>query len=365
MPGKTQAYLRVALFSVWGAACVSGDGDGPTSDAATARALFSPDTVARFDLGLSEDAQATLDVDPDEYVAGSVRFGDAQFEDVGIRLKGHRSFQPLSRKAAFKLRFDKFVPEQRLLGRARITLNNMVEDPTFLRETLGYALYRTLDVPAPMTGYAEVYVNDVYYGLYLVVETVDEDFLADRFEDATGGLYEGEFGCDLYPDDVEGFDRDAGHDKERTALRNIAETVDSEGAQIFGDPEGPLETSEFLAYLAISQLIGDFDGYRHGHNYRIYHEPSRGKWLFFPWGIDRVFDRALDIYDSDGRLARLCFADHACQLAYLRAVEQAVDAFRAFGFEARMDVLAGLVDAPMRRDVRKPHGLQRCLRGSH
>ena len=44
------------------------------------------------------------------------------------------------------------------------------------------------------------------YGLYLNIESLDDAFV-DHRSPVGGSLYEGEYGCDLYPDDVAGFDR--------------------------------------------------------------------------------------------------------------------------------------------------------------
>ncbi len=70
----------------------------------------------------------------------------------------------------------------------------------------------------------------------------------------------------------------------------------------------PLDTSAFVRYLAVSMFVGDFDGYRHSHNYRIYFDPGVGKWFFIPWGLDRTFTKELQLYDSQGWLAKQCFA---------------------------------------------------------
>ena len=63
---------------------------------------------------------------------------------MSVRLKGKASFMPLSGKAAFKLKFGK---TERFLGLKKMTLNNMVEDPSMLRETLSYAAFRAAGFP--------------------------------------------------------------------------------------------------------------------------------------------------------------------------------------------------------------------------
>jgi hypothetical protein len=288
-------------------------------------------------------------------VRGTLRYGDQVFEEVGVRLKGNRSMRPLEDKPAFKIKLDKYRKDQRFLGLSRLTLNNMVEDPSQLREILGYRLYRDLGVPAPAAFYAELELDGAPYGLYAVIETVDEDFLSRRFEDGTGSLYEGEYGCDLYPADVEGFDRDSGEkDPLRGDLRALAEAA-SAGPERLLDPErGLLDMERFLAYLAVSAFIGDFDGYRHAHNYRIYHHPDRDKWSFIPWGIDRAFKKRLSIYESWGLAARRCFDDARCRADYVRVQRAVLESFARLDLVEGAEALAAFIEPAVKRDPKRP-----------
>jgi len=96
--------------------------------------------------------------------------------DVGIRLKGgaNGSFRTLSGKAAFKLKFNKFVKGQKFEGLEKMTLSNMLEDSSMIHETLTYAAFRAAGVPASRTGYADVRVNGDDFGIYLNIETLDD-----------------------------------------------------------------------------------------------------------------------------------------------------------------------------------------------
>ena len=60
---------------------------------------------------------------------------------------------------AFKIKFDKYVEGQSFLGLEKMTLNNMVQDPSMIHEVLAYAIFRAFDVPCPRTGYATLRVN--------------------------------------------------------------------------------------------------------------------------------------------------------------------------------------------------------------
>ncbi len=314
------------------------------------------DELPKFSIEVDEAGQDSLRKSPREWVRGTFVHGSERIADVGVRLKGHRSMRKLSEKPALKIRFDKYKKGTRFRGVRHLTLNNMVEDPTLLREVLGYRLYRELGVYAPAAFYARLEFAGQDYGLYAVIETVDKAFLNARFSDASGGLYEGDYGCDLYEDDVAGFDRDSGKKKtkkkngekgkkvdDRSDLMAFAKLAGGDADLLFSD-RGPIDMKSFLAYLAVSAFIGDFDGYRHAHNYRVYHEPTLGKWFFLPWGIDRSFKQQLSIFESYGRLARRCFEHAKCRADYVRVQRDVVAAFEKLKLAEGAEALAAFIE---------------------
>ncbi len=308
-----------------------------------------------FEIELQPGAREALAAAPREWVKARFRYRGDTWDQVAVRLKGHRSMRTLDEKPSFKLQFDKYV-KQRFLGLRSITLNGMVEDPTLVREALGYRLYREVGVPAPDTGYAEVTLDGKPLGLYLLVETVDQEFLDRRFGDHRGDVYEGEYGCDLHPEDVAGLETEVNGDDRR----ELAALVDAAGGPAQGlmsrfDPSA-------LDYLAVSALIGDFDGYRHSHNYRIYRDPEVKRWFFIPWGIDRAFYKRLDPFDSNGVVAERCFSDHDCRIAYLKELRRVLAAADKLNLEVGADVLGSFVAGATASDRRRPYSPERTAR---
>ena len=287
---------------------------------------------------------AALAVEPRDYVRAAVRFGGRTVDKVRIRFKGHRAMEGWDGKPAFKLRFNK-TKGGHFLGLKNIVLNNMVEDPTMMREVLGYRLYAAAGVVAPRTGYAQVSVNGKPFGLYLLLEGIDEKLLG------SGPQYEGEYGCDLYPDDVPGFRRVTGKDPGRKQLTALAKAA----AGPMGGLLAVVDRKRFLAYLAVSAFVGDYDGYRQSHNYRIYRDPGSKQWSFIPWGIDRIFIRRLGVYDSGGWLAKRCFGDRACRVEFVRAMNSVIDTFEGLDLSATATKIAGSIKGPMNADLRRPY----------
>jgi hypothetical protein len=154
----------------------------PAARAGDAAALYDPAAVARIDLTLTPEAIAALTADPSTYVPATfeMQIGDDTFaaRPAELKLKGHGTFRPIGKKAAFKLKFAK---KDRFLGLKKLTLNNMVQDASMIHETLGYEVLRAAGVPAPRTGFAYVTVNGKGYGLYLDLEPYDDVSLAHLF----------------------------------------------------------------------------------------------------------------------------------------------------------------------------------------
>ena len=150
-------------------------------------ALFGPQILA-LSLHLDGDAMASLHAKPDTAVPATLVFKTAvkgeHVYQVTTHIKGQLgSARPFEDKPAFKISFAK---GEQFFGREHLTLNNMVQDPTMLHEALGYQVYAAAGVPVPDTGYVMLTVNDRPYGLYLNVETIDQDFLRRRLEMGLG-----------------------------------------------------------------------------------------------------------------------------------------------------------------------------------
>jgi len=270
-----------------------------------------------------------------DYVTGTLDYAGTSYP-VSVKLKGHRSFRELDDKPALKFRFDKEDKEGRFLGLRRLTLNNMVDDPTRMRETIGYSIYRAAGVKAPRTTYATLWINKRAMGMYLAVEPIDDIFVADRFGEPIGGLYEAEYGCDLYPGDVAKFDRDDGPKSSRKGLAAVAEAAAKNDPLLWTANSPHLDRDAVISFLAVNTLLADFDGYWHSHNYFLYEKGVDGPWLLLPWGIDRILDDDLGIHDSRGRLAQLCFANHDCDLAYIRRLQELTHVMEGLNLNSMM-----------------------------
>ena len=338
---RTSALLVLLAFAVPEAA--RGD---------EAAALYDPAHVAQIDLSVSEEAERSLLADPSTYVDATFRLsvGDLVLgpKPAEVRLKGHASFRPFDRKAALKVKFAK---ANRPLGLKSLTLNNMVQDPSMIRETLGYEVMHAAGVAAPRTGLAYVRVNKQGYGLYLNLETYD-DVMLERLFATMQHLYEADDpGVDVAPGGASTYELEEGDEDDRSDLEALIAAANATGGDWSDGMAGTADLTAMTRMWAAEQYVGHWDGYSvrsgpHSPSNYYLHSDAAGVFTMLPSGLDQTFDLQHPFPGSgDGVLVARCLADASCLQAFranLGAVSAAAD---AMGIGTRLDVISATVAA--------------------
>jgi len=117
--------------------------------------------------------------------------------NIAIRSRGTGSRN--GTKPGLRVDFNMFDEHQQFLGLKSVVLRNNVQDPTNLHERIGMQLFTKLGLPAPREAHTRLYVNDEYVGLYSIVESIDKVFLATRYGQNNGYLYEYDYDADDQP----------------------------------------------------------------------------------------------------------------------------------------------------------------------
>ncbi len=334
------------LFSILAAVC------SQSALADEAASIYDPSKVFFIDLTLSHAEELKLEAEPGEYVKGTFSLtrstdGTPAGEEstpfiapqaVEVRLKGNvgGSFRPLSGKAGFKLKFKK---TEAVLGLRKMTLNNMVQDPSMVHETLAYAAFRAAGVPASRTGYAYVRLNGNDIGVYLDLENLDEVGLSrifGSFDKNTQHLYEGEGGHDVKPGEATAFEVDEGPEDNIADLEALIAAVNDEAGGPFSERvAATANLAEMTKMWAVEKYIDHWDGYS-GHaeaglrpnNYYLFSESS-GRFQMLPWGADQTWiptigvgtpGREVTFDGKGGVLFNKCLEDEECFRAYWNAL---------------------------------------------
>ncbi len=328
-----------------------------------------------FDLciGLTSESIAALDAAPTEYAQGTLGFGGESWT-VGVRLKGspEGSFRTLEEKASFKIKMHEYDPEERFYGRKRLTLNSMIQDGSMVSEHGAYYLFEGAGLPAPMHGYSRVFVNGELFGLYGVVETMDEEFLERAFPgEADGNLYEGGYGADLYSHRQDNFavQETIGDVEDRSDLIALIEAVEqaAEDGTTFTMLDTWFERDALLTLWAAELVLSNQDGYTTaGNNYMLYHPAVDALWVMTPWGPDQCFWRwedsvAVEIHaELGGRIAADCRNDAECSAALDAKVADVLGVWESIDLSDYVDRTTYGIEAACREDPRSSWGDYGC-----
>ena len=129
----------------------------------------------------------------EEYSLCSVVIDGEAVKNVGIRGKGNTSLSSVSsmgsQRYSFKIEFDQYDSTKSYHGLDKLSLNNVIQDNTYMKDYLTYQMMNAFGVSAPLCSYAYITVNGEDWGLYLAVEGVEDGFLQRNYGYNYGELY--------------------------------------------------------------------------------------------------------------------------------------------------------------------------------
>ena len=252
--------------------------------------FFASTDAHKFVIKLAPEELAKLRKNNRAYVKCDVTVNDHFFaKDAGIHLKGGAgSFRGVDDKPALTLSFGKFIDTQKLMGVRKLHLNNSVQDPSFITENVCGWMFDKAGVPAPLATYARVEFNGRDLGFYVAIEGFAKDFLHRYFEDVSGNLYDGGFCQDIDAKKQKLLGEDPNEQRDLKALVDAAREPDPQKRWL--RLSELLDTPRFASFLAMEVMTSHWDGYVHNrNNYRMYHDPKSGKFVFLPHGMDQMF----------------------------------------------------------------------------
>ena len=189
--------LLAAVFSAW---LLSGYGN-LFGNVGGSQEPFITDRVVPVHIKMAEKDWQWLAANPmaEQYVRADFWSDGRRYPKVAVRPKGNSSLMSVagsgSHRVSLKIDFNFFNSAQNFCGLNKLCLNNGFSDPAFIREVLGYELFKRMNIPAPQAAFVDLYVNNLHLGLYTEVEPIDKPFLARHFASPNGNLYKPEIGA--------------------------------------------------------------------------------------------------------------------------------------------------------------------------
>lgn len=226
------------------------------------------------------------------------------YDSVAIRYKGNATFYLANDsdnpKLPLNIDMNDENPDQDLLGFNKIKLANSFFDPSYLRDVLGFSIYRQY-MPTPEANWMEVFVDGNYLGLYPNTESINKQFLEKHFDYKDGVLFKcdpaTQFGSSepaLSPN-LAWFGNDSttyytGYDLKSdhgwAELLNLMDILNNSPE----DLETVMNVDRLIWYLAVSTAIANYDSYNglYIHNYYLY-QHENGLFQVLPWDVSESF----------------------------------------------------------------------------
>lgn len=233
----------------------------------------------------------------DRYTSCEMIFDGTVLPSTGVRFKGNSSFNAPGVKKSFKVDLNEFVPGQDYDGIKKFNLNNVFKDPTFIREKLTLDFMRRNNIHAPRCTYARVYLNNVYWGLYTLVEDVNSKFLSQHYNNNNGNLFKGDPTGDLkwFGNSVSSYTSKYELDETLTNdWTDLIELIDSinnaNPSTYYSSLETVLNGQDAISNLVIMNIFVNLDSYSgSGHNYYLFHDSLQGVFRWIPWDVNESF----------------------------------------------------------------------------
>ncbi|MBT4513188.1 MAG: CotH kinase family protein [Chloroflexi bacterium] len=293
---------------------------------------FVTDNVVKVYLYMKPELWKNLQsrAEKEQYYQTDFWFDGELVSGVAVRAKGSSSLKYVledgSNRLSLKVDFNLLNDAQTFRGLKKINFHNGFRDPTLMRESLAYELFRQMGVPAPRTAFVDLWVNDTHLGLYSQVEQLDRLFLIRNFLRDDGNLYKpippGSYlnwdeeklekqraEMAATPPDVTDDDAETGGDSDtsqyeyldymklknnetkpdHSALLRFLDVLNNEPDETFTvEIEKVLDVDEALRFLAVETILVSLDSYLgRGLNYYLYEVD--GKFSVIPWDLNETF----------------------------------------------------------------------------
>lgn len=240
----------------------------------------------------------TVNYTLDQYMSATVTIDGVTYAQSGVKYKGNSSYNNPGNKKPFRIDLAEYVNDQAHDGLKKLVLNNGFKDPTFLREKIMLDFLNEHGIAAPRCGFARLYINNEFRGLYTVVEDVNKTFLSDRFDNKSGNLFKGDphgsltwKGADqsLYAGDYELKTNETTNNwSDLVRFLDVLNHVPS--PQLVDSLPKYMNVDSWLDYWAAHNLFVNLDSYiGSGHNYFIYHNDDTGQFEWITWDVNEAF----------------------------------------------------------------------------
>lgn len=288
-----------------------------TAAGQTADDLFDNGTLQRIDLTINSRDWEKLraNFQDNTYYPLKVTWRGQSMPNAFGRSRG--SGTRSGNKPGLRLDFNRNASgAQEWLGFKSLILDNLLQDPSGMHEMLTTRFFARMGLPAPREAFTQLYVNNKFAGLYVVVEPVDKHYLARVFgkhddgnTENDGHLYEYKWkfpylltylGSELEKY-AEIFEPKTHENASMTELYGtlhlmVREINEARDDLFESNVSKYLDLPLFMRHVAVQSLLAEWDGllgYAGLNNFYFYRFEKQDRSQFLLWDADNTF-RAID-----------------------------------------------------------------------
>ena len=245
-----------------------------------------------------------------------------------------------------------------LIGTKDLTLNNCVQDPSYVRQPLGYEIFRQGGIPYARCNFVKVIVNGQSLGIYLNLEQLQEPYMQRNFNNDKGNLYETEWRFDLTKADLDKtFNQEGFSDFEDQKDLQVAISTFDKGLSV---AKQVIAVDQLIRVLAMQTVVKHWDGYP--NNTFVYNDTvavenpkaENVKLKLIPSGIDGIFVPSKPfVVKNEGVLSKLVLNDKEANKQLTTALQDCAKVFDQ-SLNANLSFVTKLADILKAGGVDKP-----------
>ncbi len=313
------------------------------------------------------------------WAIATIQFEGDVWTDVGVRFKGNSSLKNAwssgSLEMPFKLDFDEFEDEnptiknQRFYGFKQLSLSNNFNDATFMRDAVTSDIMAEAGIASAETAFYNLYVDygegPVSFGLYTMIEVIDNTVIDRVFGSDDGNIYEAEgravsLAEGTFDGISAGFQKENNEDKADwsdietlyTALHSDTRKTDPYAWK--AELEAIFDVDTFLHWLAINTVIENWDTYgAMTHNFYLYNNPETSQLTWIPWDHNEALKEGrrsnmtldMDAVGDEWPLISYLLADSDYYDVYTNYVDETITTvFKTDAMAAKYQEIADLIE---------------------
>jgi len=178
-----------------------------------------------------------------------------------------------------------------LYGRKQFRISSDTLEATYLRSKLGCDIHNRLGLPSISANYISLYVNDEYWGFYILMDVPKLSWVELQYGDKNStNIYDcngGAVTLSVNGNICENQNKDF---QDKTVWENFITSLDE--ANSINEIDEIFDVDQFLYEMAYEYLSGTWDHYLNtGRNFAVYKMPENygGKWTMIHYDFDADF----------------------------------------------------------------------------